>query len=116
MTAKQTSNTSEDDRLDPVAQAILAALQADATPRGVKPVDIAKLIAAEKAGKKPPGELWRRYLPAVGQQAKFLARAGRIEILHKGRPIDPKEVKGVVRYRLAGRADAAGHAPGHAKG
>ena len=97
----------DDGRLDPVALAILAVLHESDAPRGVKPVDIAKFIAAEKAGKRPPGELWRRYLPAVGQQAKFLARIGRIEILHKGAPVDPKEVKGVVRYRLTGNPDAA---------
>ena len=37
---------------------------------------------------------------AVRQQAIHLARQGRIEIVRKGRPVDPNKVKGVVRLRL----------------
>ena len=45
-------------------------------------------------------ELWRRYMNAVRQQATHLARQGRLEILRKGQPVDPKNFKGVVRLRL----------------
>jgi hypothetical protein len=32
--------------------------------------------------------------------ATYLARQGRLEILRKGQPVDPKSFKGVVRLRL----------------
>ncbi|MEC8198924.1 MAG: DUF3253 domain-containing protein, partial [Pseudomonadota bacterium] len=47
-----------------------------------------------------PPDFWRRYLNAVRQQAKHLARMGRIEILRKGKPVDPNDFKGVYRLRL----------------
>ena len=52
-----------------------------------------------------PPDLWRRYLNAVRQQSIHLARAGRIEILRKGKPADPNNFKGVYRLRLKADAD-----------
>ena len=37
---------------------------------------------------------------AVRQQMVHLARQGRIEIVRRGRPVDPNDFKGVVRLRL----------------
>ena len=37
---------------------------------------------------------------AVKQQAKSLARAGRISILRRGKPIDPAKMKGLVKFSL----------------
>ncbi|MDA0656373.1 MAG: DUF3253 domain-containing protein [Proteobacteria bacterium] len=90
--------------VDPIAQAILDCLQLQDPPADVKPVAVAKFIAEKRS--KPGGSatLWRRYLAAVGQQAKFLARLGRIQIIHRGEPVDPKAVKGLVRYRLVDTA------------
>jgi hypothetical protein len=44
-------------------------------------------------------------LSAVRRHAAALAAAGRIDILRKGKPIDPTEMRGVIRLRL--RADGA---------
>lgn len=86
---------------DPVAQAILDLL-ADAGQGGsVSPEQAARAIAEARRKPKDKPDLWRRYLSAVKQQALHLARAGEIEVLRKGKPVDdPKTVKGVVRYRL----------------
>jgi Protein of unknown function (DUF3253) len=43
---------------------------------------------------------WRRLLGPVRKAAIRLARAGRIDILRKGRPVAPEEVRGVIRLRL----------------
>ena len=42
----------------------------------------------------------RPLLGEVRRTALRLAQAGRIEILRKGKPIDPAELKGVVRLRV----------------
>ena len=91
--------------LDPVAQAILECLRPLEPGRSLDPQDIAKAFAATKRRPSDPPELWRRYLPAVRQQALFLARRGRILILRKGKPVevdDGAPVKGVIRLVLAG--------------
>jgi hypothetical protein len=90
--------------VDPIAQAILDCLQLEDPPADVKPVDIAKFIAEKRSKPGSSPTLWRRYLAAVGQQAKFLARVGRIQIIHRGEPVEPKAVKGLVRYRLVNTA------------
>jgi Protein of unknown function (DUF3253) len=46
------------------------------------------------------GTDWRSKLSAVRRAAIRLACAGRIDILRKGRPVDPVGVKGVIRLRL----------------
>jgi hypothetical protein len=46
------------------------------------------------------GAEWRGKLSAVRRAAIRLARAGRIDILRKGRPVDPDaEIRGVIRLR-----------------
>ncbi len=88
---------------DPVAEAILALLAEAGAGRSISPEDAARAFAAGRAGPSSPPDLWRRYLPAVRQQALHLARRGRISILRKGKPVDPHApVKGVIR--LAPRA------------
>ncbi|MGH6945890.1 MAG: DUF3253 domain-containing protein [Kiloniellales bacterium] len=87
--------------LDPVASAILEALGALEPGRSLDPQDVARLIATARRRRSDPPELWRRYLPAVRQQAIHLARDGRIVLLRKGVAIDASgPVKGVVRLAL----------------
>lgn len=62
---------------------------------------MAQAIAEKRRRPADPPDLWRRFLPAVRQQALHFARAGRIEFLRKGKPADPEAVRGAVRYRLA---------------
>jgi len=47
---------------------------------------------------------WRGMLTQVRQAATRLAQAGRIEILRKGKPVDPGAFKGVIRLRAKGPA------------
>jgi hypothetical protein len=102
----QTPPPADKDALDPVGAAILAALAAAKPGRAVSPEAIARAVAAARARPSDPPDAWRRYLTAVKQQAVFLARQGRIEILRKGKPVDPNDFKGVIRLRLA--ADESG--------
>jgi len=85
---------------DPVAQALLALLAGGAPGATFSLMDAARAYADSRRRPKDGPELWRRYMNAVRQQAVHLARQGRIEILRKGKPVDPNNVKGVVRLRL----------------
>ncbi len=88
---------------DPVASAILQHL---ADCESATPQDVARFIAAQRTKGDAP-QPWRRYLPAVKNQMVHLARKGRIEIIRKGEPVDPKNFKGLVRIRLKGASDPA---------
>lgn len=97
------SGTDGQDGLDPVARAILAALEEAAAGNGrpVNPDAIARDLdrASRKPGdSRPPRP--DRYRRAVKQQAIHLARTGRIQILRNGKPVDPNDFKGVWRMRL----------------
>lgn len=86
---------------DLVAEAILSLLAERQPGRSVSPEDVARAVAAGRARPSDPPDLWRRYLSAVRQQSLHLARAGRLVILRKGKPVDPvKPVKGVIRLAL----------------
>ena len=47
---------------------------------------------------------WRTLMGAVRRVAVRLALAGRIDILRKGKRIEPSDVRGVIRLRAAGTA------------
>ena len=82
---------------DPVVTAILGALSGGKVSAFQ---DVARTIANERRKPKDGPHLWRRYMNAVKQQAIHLAKSGRIEIMRKGEPVDPKNFKGVVTMRL----------------
>jgi len=82
---------------DPVAIAILGEL---ARSSSLSFKDVAVKIAETRRRPKDGPDLWKRYLNAVKQQAVFLARQGRIEIVRKGEVADPNDFKGIVRLRL----------------
>lgn len=75
-------------------EAITAAMLRIAAERGLAksmcPTDVARAVSAEN---------WRPLLGAVRQVAAELARQGKIEILRKGKPINPDEIRGVIRLR-----------------
>lgn len=79
----------------PAEQAILDTLAARGAGKSISPVDAARTLAGN-----PPDETWRKSLAPVRQAAQRLARTGQIEILHKGKPIDPELLRGVLRLRL----------------
>lgn len=102
MNMPKTEGGTGEPKLDPVAREILELLGARGAGKSVCPADVAVAFAERqwKPVSPPPGE-WRQYLTAVRQQALYLARAGRVLILRKGKPLDPDEpVKGVVRLAL----------------
>jgi hypothetical protein len=74
-----------------IEAAILALAGARGTASSVSPEDVAKSLAPEA---------WRPLLGAVRRGAAGLAAAGRIDILRKGKPIDPAELRGVIRLRI----------------
>jgi hypothetical protein len=83
---------------DPVAAVILGLLAGLAAGGSIAPREAAQAFAETRRRPSDPPDLWRRYLPAVRQQALHLARARRLVILRKGRPVDPRApVKGVIR-------------------
>ncbi len=87
---------------DPAAEAILTLIAAQPAGKSVTPEAVARAIAAERAKPSDPPDAWRRYLNPVKQQALNLARRGRIAILRKGKPVDPRvPVKGVIRLAAA---------------
>jgi hypothetical protein len=92
----------DDEVEDPVAALILMLLAEAGPERSLDPITVAKTFAATRTKPKDPPDLWRRYLPAVRQQALYLARRGRIQILRKGKPVDPHApVKGLIKLAMA---------------
>ena len=75
-------------------EAITATLLRLAAERGpaksLCPTDVARAVSAEE---------WRPLLGAVRKVAADLARQGKIEILRKGKPINPNDMRGVIRLR-----------------
>ncbi len=74
---------------------ILAQTSARGSDRSICPSEVARALSG--AG---PDDDWRKHLHAVRQEAVRLAQAGRIEILRKGKPVEPGEVRGVIRLRV----------------
>ena len=82
---------------DPVVVAIFAVLAEGKNPTFQ---DVARHIAKERGKPKDGPNLWRRYMNAVKQQAIHLAKTGRLEIVRKGKAVDPKDFRGIVKLRL----------------
>ena len=67
----------------------------------VGPGDVAKVFAEERRKPGAPAQSAHRWSRIVREEAIGLARAGRVTILRKGKPVDPHTpVKGVIRIRL----------------
>jgi hypothetical protein len=82
--------------MNAAVEAELLRLAATRGPFGsVDPTEVARAVAPG------PGEQWRTKLSAVRRAAIRLAQAGRIDILRKGRAVDPAtEIRGVIRLRI----------------
>lgn len=86
-------------------QAILELCAARGPDKSICPSEAARALA-------PDGQAWSKLMPAVRAVAVGLARAGRIEILRKGKPVDPNAFKGVYRLRCArASSDAENNEP-----
>ncbi len=75
-----------------IEASILALTQERGPGKSICPSEVARALKPE----------WQALLPAVRRAAVRLAQAGRIEILRKGKAVDPLTVKGVIRLRVAG--------------
>ena len=75
-----------------VEETLLALLSQVREGESISPNDVAKAVDLEN---------WRRELPKVKAVAVGLARQGRIDILRKGKPADPDDLRGIYRLRLA---------------
>ena len=73
----------------------------------VDPAEVARAVT------QGDGAQWRSKLSAVRRAAVRLAQAGQIDILRKGKPVDPaEEIRGVIRLRLRPPpASVSGSAP-----
>jgi len=82
----------------PQPDAITAAILTQTTARGadksICPSEVARaLVGGDEAA-------WRRLMTPVREAAIALQREGRIEILRKGKPVSPEDVRGVIRLRV----------------
>ena len=88
-------DATEDTPEDPVVTYILNAVSDGSE---ISPNAVAQKIAADRAKPKDPKDVWRKYMTAVRQQAIYLARNGRLEIVRKGEVADPNDFKGLYKY------------------
>ena len=72
-----------------IEAAILSHVMALAPNASISPNDVAMALGSD----------WRTKLTAVRRAAIRLALDGQIEILRKGKPVDPTGAKGVIRLR-----------------
>jgi hypothetical protein len=80
---------------DALAAEILRQTAERGADKSICPSEVARALA-------PSEEEWRRLLGPVRAAAIRLAREGRIEVLRKGKPVDPAaEIRGVIRLRIA---------------
>ena len=99
--------------LDPVARLILDQVSQLAPGESVSPAAVAKAFAEPRRKKNDRPDHWRKYLNAVRQQALYLARAGRVVLLRRGKPQDPQApVKGVIRLASPGTGARTGDRAG----
>lgn len=72
-----------------IEAAILGQVALCGAERSISPAEVAQSLGPD----------WRTKLTAVRRAAIRLAEAGQIEILRKGRRVDPAGVRGVIRLR-----------------
>jgi hypothetical protein len=73
-----------------IADEIIRQATARGAGRSICPSDVARALDPD----------WRRLMAPVRHAAAALADAGRIDILRKGKPIQPADMRGVIRLRL----------------
>ena len=61
------------------------------TEKSICPSEVARALAGD--------DEWRPLMGPVRQAAIALSREGEVEILRKGKPVPPEEVRGVIRLR-----------------
>ena len=76
--------------IEAITDAMLRIAAERGTEKSLCPTDVARAVSTEN---------WRPLLGAVRKVAADLARQGKIEILRKGKPINPDDMRGVIRLR-----------------
>ncbi|BDG72197.1 DUF3253 domain-containing protein [Roseomonas fluvialis] len=77
-----------------IRDAILAQTEARGAAKSICPSEVARALEPDD---------WQKLMPRIRREAAVLAREGRIEILRKGKPVDPEaEIRGVIRLRIRG--------------
>lgn len=103
---QDTNSKTEQAKDDPIAKLILELLAQREAGQSLDPNEVARTFASARAKRNDPPDLWRKYLPAVRQQALHLARQGRLTILRKGKVADPHApIKGLIRLALSGPSE-----------
>jgi hypothetical protein len=69
--------------------------------KSIAPTDVAKRAGGDPT--KTPQ--WRPLLRNVGRAAAMLQSSGELQALRKGKPVDIREAKGILRYTLPSVAD-----------
>lgn len=96
---KQT-DTTEGSEWGPLETKILELCHAREAGKSICPSEVARALEADE-------EKWRRLMKPVRVAAARLSEAGLIDILKKGKRIDPAALRGVIRLRLALPGDTA---------
>lgn len=73
--------------------------------KSICPSEVARALAGGDDGP------WRPLMTPVREAAMALLKAGEIEILRKGKPVPPEQVRGVIRLRRPS-GDPPGATPG----
>lgn len=81
---------------DPIEAEIFNQLARKEPGKSIDPSDVAKVLQPEQ---------WQRMMSKVRGVAVGLARAGRLVIIKKGKPVDLNAFKGVIRFRLPVEGD-----------
>lgn len=77
-----------------IADEILRQTTSRGPGKSICPSEVARALA-------PGEEAWRRLMGPVRAAALRLAREGQVEVLRKGKPVDPAaELRGVIRLRV----------------
>ena len=69
--------------------------------KSISPTDVARALDPG------PDDAWHQKLSAVRRAAIRLAELGTIEILRKGKPVDPATARGVIRLRACAATSEA---------
>lgn len=94
MTTSHDNNQAEDQTGNQVRAAILKLVGASDVGETFEPADVARKVSKDH---------WEKLLGDVRAEAVRLAVVGEISIYRKGKPVDPRDFKGVWRIGLPGK-------------
>ena len=80
---------------------ILRQTAARGPAKSICPSEVARALAGGDEGP------WRPLMTPVREAAVALLKAGEIEILRKGKPVPPEQVRGVIRLRRPAGGEGA---------